>query len=219
MGSVNFGIPKKLVKKIQTTCGINTFIETGTFVGDSAVWASGIFESVYTIEAAKKYFSKAKQRLSNFKNVNVRNGKSSDLLPECISSSAPKKLFWLDVHYMGSSSFDEDFECPVIEEIQSIPVDSDSWILIDDARYFISQNLPFLRNQTQWPNIGEIIYELSKVQKNRLVFIFQDVIISPPRSDLVISGEIIHQEYLQSKRDLRLLYATLKNFIFDFFDG
>lgn len=219
MGSVNFGIPKKLVKKIQITCGINTFIETGTFMGDSAVWASGIFESVYTIEAAERYFSKAKQRLSNFKNVNVLYGKSSDLLPECVSSSTPKRLFWLDAHYMGGTSFGEDFECPLIEEIQSIPVDSDSWILIDDARYFISQNFSFLHNQTQWPNIGEIIYELSKVQKSRLAFIFQDVIISPPRSDLVISREIIHQEYLHSKRDLRLLYVTLRNFILDYFDG
>jgi len=191
MGSIFNGAPRTLIEEIAKKARINTFIETGTYKGETAVWASKHFQSVYSIEASETYFNLTSRKYNGIYNLHLLHGNSASLLPEVINATKPKRLFWLDAHFMGGSTYGHLEECPLLAEISSIPIDSNSWVLIDDARYFISQNFPKIHDRGQWPNLGEIVLLLNKVQKSSMLFIINDVIVSPPKPDVNLGNSSV----------------------------
>ncbi|MGC8483591.1 MAG: hypothetical protein ACP5OE_08115 [Thermodesulfobium sp.] len=217
MGSIFNGAPRTLIEEISKRVGINTFIETGTYYGETAIWATKHFQNVYSIEASEKYFEMASRKYSQVQNLHLLLGNSASLLPKVISVTEPKRIFWLDAHFMGGTTYGQLGECPLLAELTSIPTDSNSWILIDDARYFISQNFPILHDREQWPNIGEIVLILSRVQESSVLFIFNDVIVSPPKSDVNLAKDILYEAHRNTKKDIRNIYRNIRNVMTDLF--
>lgn len=183
MGSIWHGAPKNIVLWMKEAYGLNTFIETGTYAGNTAVWASKYFKKVYTIEASKTIYSDTRKRHKNIVNIKFILGKSEKEIKKIIGNENLHKdkplLFWLDAHFSSGGTYGKSNECPLKNEIKAINLyKNKSYIIIDDARLFLSPPYkPYDVNQ--WPNIKEIIDLLSK--KNRHTIIFQDVIISVPR--------------------------------------
>lgn len=194
MGRVTWGPPREILHGIKVLFSPNVFVETGTFLGETAAWAAGLFDSVYTIEAAKELYLQASQRHSRLNNVRFLNGESQAILAEIVAQLKQPALFWLDAHWSGGPTWGSDQECPLLEELAIICASSlDHLILIDDARLFLAPP-PSPHKPEQWPDIGQISKILGLA--NRRVAILEDVIIAVPEHSGVAFSAFL-QNYLR----------------------
>ena len=92
---------------------IDTCIETGTFMGNTAAFLSALFDKVYTVE---KYITQ--EKADNYKkihnacpNIDFYNGDTIPLISSILEKDPDKAFaFWLDAHNGVS-------EVPLIEEL------------------------------------------------------------------------------------------------------
>lgn len=68
MGIVCMGPPTEVITKLQEAYNISDFVETVTYYGDTAYWASQVFERVLTIEYSENIYKKVTKRYSNIEN-------------------------------------------------------------------------------------------------------------------------------------------------------
>ena len=179
MGSVRFGAPTQLIDAIQRQTGADTFIETGTFQGDTAEWAAGQFAHVSTIELPGPWYDGSKERLKNLPAVTLHCGDTREIMRQVVAHLTKPAIFWLDAHWMGSGPKGKDCECPVIDEITyintSVYVHT---ILVDDARYFCKPPPP-PHDPAYWPDLGAVVTHLTA--GNRYVYLVDDVIVAVPK--------------------------------------
>ena len=64
MGSVYPGAPREFTRFLQERYAISNFVETGTNLGATALWAGSFFERVYTIELSEKLYLRAKKEVA-----------------------------------------------------------------------------------------------------------------------------------------------------------
>lgn len=179
MGQIYAGIPKDLVLEILKTGKIKHFVETGTNVGNTAIWAGQYFEQVYTIEIMEEYSKQASLRPDCPKNIKFCVGSSTDVLPTIVKEVDDNALFWLDGHYSGQGTGGSDNECPVMDEIRIAAACKNAIILIDDARCFYGPP-PSPHKPEQWPGIAEIFIQLNKYFPGHYSTIVDDVIFCVP---------------------------------------
>ncbi len=183
MGLYTMGVPQKLVKTLQKQYNINIFVETGTYMGGTSVWASDHFKKVITIENSRSIFEKTSNRYKNVENIDFLYGNSKEHLKNIVLSLDEVAIFWLDAHWSGGETYGINDECPLIEEIKIINnTKLNHIILIDDARLFIKPPPPPHKPE-QWANISQIISQINEIE-NRYCFIADDVIGVVPNSSL-----------------------------------
>lgn len=167
MGNVTFGVPEDLALALKDAINANVFIETGTYKGNTSVWASRHFLKVFTIEFDKERYQKTFIRLSNMihtSNVRMLQGNSKDKLKEVLDKINEPVIFWLDAHGLGKleeTTTLED-EIPLMKELDVIKewhnrTKQQCVILIDDARLFL--NPPPIEkgyHPEYWPSAGDI---------------------------------------------------------------
>jgi hypothetical protein len=118
-----------------------TFIETGTYMGDTIFHMNSYFKELHTIELSKILYESAKEKatttLSNNK-IQFHHGDSSVVLPELLPNITSPTIFWLDGHFCHCASEQGSKDCPLLEEISAIrdKLTSPAIIIIDDARLF-----------------------------------------------------------------------------------
>ena len=154
MGSVQFGIPRELTLALKAKYGIERFVETGTLVGHTAMWAAEHFASVISVDIEL-------QGTFGGKVIYVEMDSAEYL--EFFAITEPT-IFWLDAHTNES--------CPVLREIAAInrkPLPH--VILVDDARLF--GDLP------AWPKKEEVVWLLINGGK-RTVREVDDVLVAEP---------------------------------------
>jgi len=170
------------VRWLVTEGKADTFVETGTGKGDTALWAGHIFSRVYTIEEDLEtfrtfFFRRTGER---FQRAKVKNrdlpitqlfGDSRSVLPENVfpSLEGHTPVFWLDAHRVT-----EPTGSPVLAEVTLIR----EWgkpcvILIDDYTLFTLQPKD-KKEQSGWPNVFEIL----KLLKGLDVRICDDIIVA-----------------------------------------
>src|ERR1039458_3236152 len=99
MGLYQMGPPASLILALQRRLGIQDFIETGTFHGDTAAWAAGHFVRVTTIELSPTYHAVAQARFGTQPNVCTLTGYSVVALHAVVPNLASPAIFWLDAHW------------------------------------------------------------------------------------------------------------------------
>lgn len=181
MGAISFSIPKALVLSLTADFEIKNFVETGTFKGNSSIWAANHFNKVYTIEIDEILHREAANRPDVKNNINFVLGNSKDKMPEIVSVLSGATLFWLDGHWcMGAGG--KDHECPLEDELIAISkLKGEAFILIDDARCFLGK-LPPPHNSEDWPTIDAIFKIFFKYFPNHSVTIIEDVIVAVPKT-------------------------------------
>ena len=93
----------QILQYLSRTFGLNTFIETGTFLGDTSFTASEIFKTVHTIELSPDLYQKAIVRFQNRPHVHVHQGDSSQRFPEILGKFNQDVLFgWMVIIAKGS---------------------------------------------------------------------------------------------------------------------
>ena len=127
------GIVNKIGKSIND---FPTFIETGTYRGDTSGMAMHLFEDVFTIEVDTNLYNGAVNRFKNT-NVSVLKGDSIEVLGTLLPSLQSKIIFWLDGHNSGPGTGVGKVDFPILEEL--IQIDNnlkcdDAILMIDDIR-------------------------------------------------------------------------------------
>jgi len=193
MGIVRMGPPEEIVLLMKETLNLTTFIETGTFEGCTAIWASKHFKNVLTIENSKTLYDKVVDTNKNVENIDFLFGNSSEKLKQIVPKLDKPAIFWLDAHWCSGDSYGENNQCPIIQEIETIIKSGiPHCILIDDARLFLSP--PPLPNQIdQWPTIDHILKTLQYGSERYYIVIIEDVIIAVP---IVVRATLA--KYMQS---------------------
>src|SRR5664280_2600750 len=140
MGSTRMGVPIELVNRACAALNLVAAVETGTYLGDSALALRGFFPEVWSIELSEPLFTAAKERYGGRPGMHFVHGRSEEVLPSILERIDGASLFWLDGHWSGGLTSGSDHECPILDEISAIdasPFASESCILIDDARLFL----------------------------------------------------------------------------------
>ena len=184
MGAVNFSLDEKLVDALQVSLPIRTFVETGTFKGDTLARMVPYFDALYSAELSLPFWTDAADRFAHEPKVNVANANSADFITELQPSLAKTPtLFWLDAHWCGVENVAGDTsQCPLLAELRAIgSLPGFSVILIDDARLFLAP--PAAPHEiSQWPRFHEILIELLKLSDRHEIMIINDVIAFFPSS-------------------------------------
>lgn len=121
----------------------NTFIETGTYMGEMVYSLRNYFKTLYTIELSRDLYEIAKNHFREFGHIKFLQGDSGIVLGKIIDKLNEPSILWLDGHYSGGITEKGESETPIMKELQSIFSSPYSHIiLIDDARCFGNSDFP-----------------------------------------------------------------------------
>src|SRR5688500_15508130 len=153
MGAIHFSLDRDFVLFLKNELGIETFVETGTFEGNTVETARNLFQKVYSVELSEHYFSKAKERFAAAANLELVHGQSPAFLEKMRDEfSAKPVLFWLDAHWCcADHTSGENSQSPIAQELAAIGrLHPKSVVLIDDARLYLCPP-PKPHHYADWP--------------------------------------------------------------------
>jgi hypothetical protein len=125
----------QVIREYAARYNLRSFIETGTYLGDTTDALHDDFETLVTIELDPRLARDCRRRLGHRQHVTVLEGDSGALVPEILQALRSPALFWLDAHYSGGVTAHGAENSPLAKELQSILTSSVLHVvLIDDAR-------------------------------------------------------------------------------------
>lgn len=126
------------LQEIARLFGADTFVETGTFLGNTAAAAAEVFPEVHTIELSQDLSRRAAERFAHNPQVHVHQGDSAEVMPALVRSLAGRAVFWLDGHYSEGFTAKGAENTPILQELRAIQQESatDHVLLIDDLSLF-----------------------------------------------------------------------------------
>jgi hypothetical protein len=130
------------IRKWQAMTGYKLFVETGTFLGETTLAMSGIFERCWTVEIDKALYDRAVATFQGRPNITALHGDSETLIVDILMDIDAPAIFWLDGHYSHANTGRGAMDTPIINELRRIfehPI-TRHVILIDDARDFLGIN-------------------------------------------------------------------------------
>ncbi len=174
------GPPVDLILELASEFSIKNFVETGTYEGNTAIWAAENFQKVWTIELSDHFYRETFDKYKDRQNIEFIFGDSRTQLEKIVGKSEEPALFWLDAHWSGGATYGDNDQCPLIEELKIISQSQfDNFIFIDDARLFTSPPQPPHRPE-QWSDIASIIKAIHADRSDKYIVIIEDVIIAVP---------------------------------------
>jgi len=180
MGNIGFVALRDLGLIFRDELNITTFIETGTYKGQTSLWAADNFECVVTIEGDGNRYGKTKPVFKDKPNVEPIYGDSRTALQPIVSKLRKPALIWLDAHWCGNydKSVGTMGECPIEDELKTLAkYKTRHIILIDDARLFVNPP-PMPHDPDQWPTLDKI---KGLLPDDYSVSIWNDAIIAVPQ--------------------------------------
>lgn len=136
---------KRIILKADTDKNM-TFIETGTYFGDTTLFLSKNFSKVISIEPEKTIYAFALKRLKKHTNVSLYNGSSEEVFETILSKEKGNICFFLDGHYSDGVTFLGEEFSPMKEELRLISKYKNNFkickIIVDDFRLFGQTKTP-----------------------------------------------------------------------------
>ncbi len=160
---------------------LDTFIETGTFHGNTAAVAAQVFHKVHTIELSEPLHRAAAERLAGQTNVHLYRGDSASVLPAVLTQTSGNALVWLDAHYSEGDTARGDANTPVLAELDAIKsaIAAQAVILLDDVRLFEpSSQLPLDSSVRGYPPLIDVYQRLLEINPDYQLFVFGDVALA-----------------------------------------
>jgi hypothetical protein len=157
------------------------WVETGTFMGDTAALLANNAKAVYTIEPDRVLYEKAAARFSSSgSKVKALHGLSEEVFPSLLPTLSGTVNFWLDGHYSGGITHQGPTDCPVRDELQNIENNLSRYakvaVLIDDVRCFDPSNPEY----SDYPSLD---YLVDWARKNNLVWhIEHDIFVAKSKA-------------------------------------
>jgi hypothetical protein len=181
MGIMNPYFPEEISLTLAKIAHADTFVETGTLLGETSKWASSKYKIVHTIELSEVLYNRVKDDLLSKGNIFPHLGDSRKILPEILTDIEGNVVFWLDAHYSAGETAGENDPCPLREELSIIfRRNKEDVVIIDDARCF-----PVNNTNGTYPSIVEIMHsavgETEKGQGKRIYICNDQIFILPER--------------------------------------
>lgn len=157
------------LNKIQTNNLFQTFptfVETGTFFGETITKIEPFFQSLHTIEIKYDLYLRAFTAYKGNK-IKFHLGDSSTKIKEVCNLLKTDTLFFLDGHWSAGITGKGEKDCPLYEELENIVnhCKYNCIIIIDDVRLFGKG--PNKGNEVcDWENIS--IENVLKIVNDRL---------------------------------------------------
>lgn len=167
-------LKRRLISSYLERYNLGTFIETGTFKGDTLAEFAERGLRAISIELSPEYFAKAQKRFAGMGNVELHLGDSAEVLPNIIDGLTKPALFWLDGHYSAGETAHGALASPINGELASIlasPVKGHI-ILIDDAHEFTGQG--------GYPELGRFLTSVREDGRYSAM-VHANVIVMEPR--------------------------------------
>lgn len=130
-----------ILSKYGKNTSFDTFVETGTFRGETIFEMSRYFKELHTIELSDELYNAAKNNANSMgiTNIQFHHGDSAVVLPDLVPRLESKgTIFWLDGHFCHCGSAQGPKDCPLLEEVEAIctSLKGECIIIIDDVRLF-----------------------------------------------------------------------------------
>jgi len=139
---------QRIVCAYARAFGLDTLIETGTYLGAMIKGTRHTFRTIISIELDPHLYERARRKLAEPGHITILNGDSAEVLPRVLRHLDVPCLFWLDAHHSGLLTARGRQDSPVLLELQAIlshPV-AGHVVLIDDAHEFVGEGgYPTLR--------------------------------------------------------------------------
>lgn len=196
MGAIHSSIDPQLVKMLTECLPLTTFMETGTFRGDSIAAVRGWFDEIYSVELSEPLHHQAAERFTGDPAVHVLHGDSPAALARLTGVLRSRSvLYWLDAHWSlgDTAAAGKTFQCPLLGEIEAIgALNRDSVLLIDDARYFLCPP-PAPHDIGDWPSLDAVLKRLFRLNPDHGIMVLNDVIVCFPRRIEPVLREFAHR--------------------------
>jgi hypothetical protein len=184
MGAISFSIEKKLLQFFRQQLQVTTFVETGTYQGDSMNVAADIFDECHSIELSQDLYEATQSKFAGRANIKLYQGESATILNAASEQFAERPVvFWLDAHWcVGENTAGQDSQSPLRDELRAIGrLHPQSVVLIDDARLYLCPP-PEPHRFTDWPDFHDIVILLQSLSQHHRLMILNDVILFYPES-------------------------------------
>jgi len=170
----NHAYKTKRILRVAREYSCETFVETGTFYGQTVAAMSSHFRKVFSCELSARLWDLNRRSFAAKSNVNILLGDSATVLNEVIREISGRTLFWLDGHYSGPGTALGDQVSPVLGELAAIRKHhrNDHCILVDDARLFTGSN--------GYPTLASLRLGLRKINAAYEISVNGDCIIALP---------------------------------------
>ena len=127
---------EKILRRFPRYSTIQTFVETGTFRGETIETMGKLFPHCHTIELSKELYETARNKYKSTP-IMFHHGDSVEVLRTLIPMIRENAIFFLDAHWCGRSSGRGQKDVPLLEELMMIADRPYSDLLIiDDYRLF-----------------------------------------------------------------------------------
>jgi hypothetical protein len=122
--------------------GVEMFVETGTYRGETTLALRGAVRRCVTIELDSVLHAAARETFAGMADVELLLGDSGTLIRDVLARLDEPALFWLDAHYSGAGTGRGSEDSPILGELDSILGHRirDHIVIIDDAREFVGEN-------------------------------------------------------------------------------
>ncbi|HEX2983831.1 MAG TPA: hypothetical protein VHO28_09845, partial [Ignavibacteriales bacterium] len=174
----NYSLTQEFLTFLKDSFAIDSFIETGTYLGESAYNASKVFKNIYTIELSQKLYAEASKRYASA-NINFYCGDSAKVLKEMLPQIKGKALFWLDGHYSGGATAKAGKNTPILEEIEALKSSgiNEAIVLVDDIRLFEKMEKTD-EGLSGYPGLHELIEALLSLNPSYKYALLGDILIA-----------------------------------------
>ena len=183
----SFGsLSRAFVAEISRHFALSTFIETGTFRGDTIATLCRDFDKLISIELSEDLHQQARRRFASCHNVVLIKGDSASQLPraldECDGCSA---FIWLDAHYSGGGTAKGAQNTPIIQEVESIHRSGTGrdLIVVDDLRLFWEVRSGFLQHESVggYPSADAVAVRFNQSNGEYDCFVLLDALLVIPK--------------------------------------
>lgn len=140
------------LKAVAGRTGADCLVETGTYLGNTAMRCSRAFRRVYTIELDEKLYEHARRYLSSRENVTCIQGDATIELPKVLCApDCNNAVLFLDGHFSNNETAHGDVPEPACELLASLADHRDKikGIVVDDFRLF--------GVESGWPRKSELL--------------------------------------------------------------
>jgi hypothetical protein len=178
-------LDREFIALLASFFGTPSFVETGTYRGDTIAAVRGVFSSLISVELSPELAPAARQRFAGDHAVRILQADSAAGLGEALANLVEQPaLVWLDAHYSGGGTAKGDRNTPILAEIDQILTcrDGRDVILVDDARLFWPVPSEFVSHETlqDYPLLSEVAERLISSSHAYQVHILGDALLATP---------------------------------------
>jgi len=134
-----------------------TWVESGTFLGETTQKLAQIGKMVHSVEPEPTIFANVKEKFAAVKNVKLYNGLSEEVFPKLIPKLKGDVCFWLDGHYSAGITFKGPVDTPIVSELACIAKNLKKLgrvvVMVDDVRCFN----PTLTEYADYPPVDFLV--------------------------------------------------------------